>query len=98
MTPLTNSQSRVEFRATPEVKSIIEQAAAIYGVSVSEFIKSTVVEKSREVIAHNETRVLSNQDRDRFLALLDAPAAPNEALRAAAADFKRAAQSRELIP
>ena len=98
MSSIPVSQSRIDFRATPEVKSIIERAAAIYGVSVSEFIKSTILEKSREVIAQNETRVLSNRDRDRFLALLDAPAAPNDALRAAAADFKRAAQSRELIP
>lgn len=33
-------------------------------------------------------RVLSNRDRDIFLALLDADDEPNEALKAAAAEFK----------
>ena len=67
-------------------------------MTVSEYIKVTVVEKSRQVIEHNETRCLSDRDRDIFLSLLDAPVAPNEALLAAAADFKRAVKDKALIP
>ncbi len=67
-------------------------------MTVSEYIKVTVVEKSRQVIENNETRCLSDRDRDIFLSLLDAPVAPNEALRAAAADFKRAVKDMALIP
>jgi uncharacterized protein (DUF1778 family) len=98
MAKSTINQARVDFRTTPEVKSLIEQAAAIYGMTVSEYIKVTVVEKSRQVIAQNETRLLSDRDRDLFLGLLDAPAAPNAALRAAAADFKSAVKDKALIP
>jgi len=91
-------QARVDFRTTPEIKSMIEQAAAIYGMTVSEYIKATVVEKSRQIIAENETRVLSDRDRDLFLTLLDAPAAPNAALLAAASKFTSAIKDKELIP
>ncbi len=92
------NQARVDFRTTPEVKSLIEQAAAIYGMTVSEYIKATVVEKSRLVVEHHETRLLSDRDRDLFLSLLDAPVAPNEALLAAAAEFKHAVKDKALIP
>lgn len=91
-------QARVDFRTTPEVKSLIETAAAIYGMTVSEYIKATVVEKSRQVVEENTTRRLSDRDRDVFLSLLDAPAAPNEALLAAAADFRNAVKDKALIP
>jgi uncharacterized protein (DUF1778 family) len=94
----TLTQARVDFRTTPEVKALIEQAAALYGMTVSEYIKATVVEKSRQVIAQSETRLLSDRDRDLFLALLDAPAAPNAALLAAAVDFKNAVKDKALIP
>ena len=91
-------QARVDFRTTPEVKSLIETAAAIYGMTLSEYIKATVVEKSRQVVEENMTRVLSDRDRDLFLSLLDAPAAPNEALLAAAVDFRNAVKAKAMLP
>lgn len=97
MATATINQARVDFRTTPEIKSLIEQAAAIYGTTVSEYIKATVVEKSREIIERNETRILSDRDRDVFLALLDSPAAPNQALLAAAAEFKNAVKGKALV-
>ena len=97
MATATINQARVDFRTTPEIKSLIEQAAAIYGTTVSEYIKATVVEKSREIIERNETRILSDRDRDVFLALLDSPAAPNQALLAAAAEFKNAIKGKALV-
>jgi uncharacterized protein (DUF1778 family) len=97
MTIANINQARIDFRTTPEVKSLIEQAAAIYGMTVSEYIKAIVVEKSRQVIEHHETRILSDRDRDLFLSLLDAPAAPNAALLAAAAEFKNVVKDKALI-
>ena len=94
----TTNQARIDFRASMEIKSLITRAAALNGMSVSEFIKSTVVEKSREVIERNERHVLSDRDRDIFLAVLDAPASPNPALLEAAAEFKRAVGEGKLIP
>jgi uncharacterized protein (DUF1778 family) len=91
-------QARIDFRTTPEVKSLIERAAAINGKSVSEFISSTVSATSREIIQQNELRVLTDRDRDILLSLLDAPAAPNGALRSAASSFHKAVSDGALIP
>lgn len=98
VTTIQTGRARVDFRTTPEVKSLIERAAAINGNSVSDFITATVLERSREVIERNETRVISDRDRDIFLSLIDAPAAPNDALRAAAMDFKQAVKDGDLVP
>jgi uncharacterized protein (DUF1778 family) len=98
MATASSNQARVDFRTTPEVKSLIERAAAMNGMTVSEFIKATVVEKSREVIERHETRILSDRDRDVFLALLDSPSEPNEALRAAADRFRKAVEDKVLLP
>jgi uncharacterized protein (DUF1778 family) len=98
MASAVTNQARIDFRATPDVKLLIERAAAICGTSVSEYIKATVVERSREVIELNETRVLSDRDRDLFLLLLDSPAPPNSALVAAAIDFKKAIEDGVLTP
>jgi uncharacterized protein (DUF1778 family) len=98
MAAMAAKQARVDFRATPEIKSLIEQAATLYGMTVSEFIKATVVEKSREVVERAERRVLSDRDRDVFLAVLSAPAAPKTALVNAAEKFRTAVQEGELVP
>jgi uncharacterized protein (DUF1778 family) len=98
MSTLTAKQTRLDFRATPEIKSLIEQAAAISGMTVSDYAKSTLVEKSLEVVERNEARILSDRDRDIFLALLEKPAAPNAALLAAADDFKQAVREGSLLP
>lgn len=92
------NRARVDFRTTPEVKELIERAAAVNGNTVSDFITATVVERSRAIIAESETRVLSDRDRDYFLSLLDAPGVPNNALRSAAADFQQAVIDGKLIP
>jgi len=90
------SAARVDFRTTPDQKSMIERAAAIIGMTLSEFIKVTMIEKSQEVIERNEARVLSDRDRDRFLSLLEAPSAPNAALRSAASNFRNAVEDGSL--
>ena len=90
--------ARVDIRTTNEIRSIIEQAATLQGLTVSEYAKAILVEHAREVIEQHETRRLSDRDRDLFLDMLDSPPAPNDALRAAAADFRRAVESGALIP
>lgn len=92
------NQARLDFRAPVELKTLIERAAAMLGLSVSEYAKVTLAEKSREVIESNELRILSDRDRDLFLALLDAPPAPNAALQKAAARFRAAVEDGSLVP
>lgn len=78
------SENRLDFRLTGEHKSLIEKAAAYSGESLTGFAVSTLVSEARRVVQQHETVTLSARDRDRFLALLDDPPAPSDALRHAA--------------
>lgn len=97
-TTYTSPKARVDFRTTGEIRSLLEHAATLQGMTLAEFAKYTLVREANQVIAEHETRTLSDRDRDRFLALLDEPPAPNEALLAAAEDVKRAVQEGRLKP
>ncbi len=82
--------ARLNFRLPAEHKTAIEQAAAALGQSVSDFAVATLVRTAQRVIREQDTTVLTNRDRDRFLAALDnASLRPNAALRKAAAQYKR---------
>jgi uncharacterized protein (DUF1778 family) len=82
--------AQLSFRLSPELKNVIEEAAAIQGQSVSEFAISTLVQQARTVIEHRNVTVLGDQDRERFIALLDnANAKPNPALVKAAKRYRK---------
>ena len=44
------AQSQILIRATPEDHELIKKAAAHIGLSMSEFVRNTVVDKARELI------------------------------------------------
>ncbi len=82
--------ARLNFRLPTDLKKVIEEAAATLGQSVSDFAVSTLVRQARTVIEQRNVTVLSNRDRDRFIALLDdAEARPNPALLKAAKRYKK---------
>lgn len=83
--PTARSDARINVRLPGELKETIEEAAAALGQTVSEFTVSTVVREARHVLQEAQVTRLSNRDRDRFLAALDAlDSKPNAALKAAA--------------
>jgi uncharacterized protein (DUF1778 family) len=87
MATTTCSDARIEFRLSSAQKEEIERAAMVQNRSLTDFATTTLTETARKVLAEHaqhEHIALSNRDRDRFLAMLDANAAPNAALRAAA--------------
>ena len=75
--------ARLSFRVNASIKSLIERAAEYSGETVTSYAISTLVRDARQVVQAHEMTVLSDRDRDRFLALLDNPPEPNEALRRA---------------
>lgn len=83
------SEARLEVRLQQQSKDLIEEAAAFSGQSVSDYVVSTLVRHSTEVLAKQRHFRLSSRDRDRFLAMLDSDDEPNAALRRAAKRFKR---------
>jgi uncharacterized protein (DUF1778 family) len=80
--------TRLEFRIRPESKELIEQAAQLLGMSVSEFANSRLVQLARQVISEHNVTKLTNRDRDIFLAMLEADTEPNAALRKAFREVK----------
>ncbi len=75
--------ARMEQRTKPHVKATIERAAALTGIDATSFVTNAAYERARETILAHERTVLSAPDRDVFLAALENPAAPTDALREA---------------
>jgi uncharacterized protein (DUF1778 family) len=86
----TNSDARINFRLSSELKKTIEDAAAQTGQSVSDFAISTLVQAARKVLHDQQVTQLSQRDRKVFAAMLeDESSKPNEALVKAAKRYKK---------
>jgi uncharacterized protein (DUF1778 family) len=85
----TSENARLNFRLPNEVKEVIERAAVLSGLTVTDFAINALATVANEVLERHQTRTLSDRDRDLFLALLDSDQEPNEALKKAAKDYKR---------
>ena len=87
MASIPHSDARIEFRLSSARKAEIERAALLQSRSLTDFATEVLTEAARRILAaqsrHQDVQ-LSDRDRDRFLAMLDADVAPNAALRAAA--------------
>jgi len=92
MASVPHSDARIEFRLPSARKAEIERAALAQNRSLTDFATEVLTEAARKTLADQsryEHVQLSNRDRDRFLAMLDADAAPNAALRRAAKRQRR---------
>lgn len=72
---------RLDFRVSPDQKSILERAAEIKHVSLSSYVISSALRQAQIDLTENETLILSNRDRDSIMAALENPPKPNEALK-----------------
>lgn len=72
---------RLDFRVSPDQKSILERAAEIKHVSLSSYVISSSLRQAQIDLTENETLILSNRDRDSIMAALENPPKPNEALK-----------------
>lgn len=90
MTTLSQSQNaRLDFRVKPEQKTLIERAAHVEGRTVTDFAVATLIRAAQETIERSTLTTLSTRDAKTFLRMLDADAAPNAALKAAAKRYKK---------
>ncbi len=86
----TNSDARINFRLSSELKKTIEDAAAEMGQSISDFAISTLLQTARKILHDREVTRLSERDRQLFAAMLDDESSnPNAALVKAAKRCKR---------
>ena len=90
MENVADNSERINFRLTPKKKQIIERAALVKGMTLTQFAIVTLIREAHEVLKSDHILVLSDEDRDKFLAALDNPPAPNAKLLKAAKAYKSA--------
>jgi uncharacterized protein (DUF1778 family) len=78
---MPTKDQRRELRLSTHDDDLITEAAGLLGVSVSEFLLERAVAEAADVVDAHHTVTLESQRFDQFLAALDAPPRPNEALR-----------------
>lgn len=85
---------RIDVRLRPDLKSEIEKAARIKGLTVTDFIIQNAITNARQTIREHETWILERPDAEIFAAALTAPAHLNPQLRRAAKRYKERFLSR----
>jgi uncharacterized protein (DUF1778 family) len=80
---IANKESRLNIRCNTYSRELLDKAASYAHVSVSEFVLSHALASAEKVVQQQERITLEPDAFADFLALLDAPAAPNQALQAA---------------
>ena len=81
--------ARIEARVSPEQKELFERAAAIEGVTLTDFAISTMHRAATRVVQEHTTIELSVRNQRAFVDALRNPPEPNEALREAAKAYMR---------
>ena len=77
-------QARIEARVSHQQKELFERAAAIEGVTLTDFAISTMQRAAARVIQEHTVMELSVRNQRAFVEALQNPPEPNKALRAAA--------------
>ena len=73
--------ARVEFRMDEAQKKEIEAVAELQNQSFTAFATQTLLERAREIVRVRQTTVLTYAEAAAFLASLETPPEPTEALR-----------------
>jgi len=80
---------RLDARVSHKEKNLIETAAKLRGISVTDFLRTTVTDAAHRIIRESETLTLAERSRKIFVEALLNPPKPNDAAIAAARRFKQ---------
>jgi uncharacterized protein (DUF1778 family) len=80
---------RLDARVTKEEKRVIETAANLRGVSVTDLLRTTVTDAATRIIREHEVLSLAERSRHIFVDALMNPPKPNESALAAVKRFRR---------
>lgn len=89
MTTKTEERGRITARAPQPIVDELEEAAALVGITLNQFIVQAASEKARTIIESYTRIELSRRDAAFVASLLDSPPAPNAALKKAAQNYKK---------
>ncbi len=88
-------QERIDLRANPDVKVLLQRAAAVSNISLSTFLLNSAVDSAHRILAEKENIVLDNIERDRFLTALNTPKEPGEKLKSTMSAYLKQVASRD---
>lgn len=74
-------RERLGFRATREFKEMVERAASLQGVTVSDFLIASAYKEAVQTIKEHEVIELNREASMKLADMLTNPPAPNDALR-----------------
>lgn len=82
-------EQRLEARITEKQKELFQYAAAIQGVSLTDFVVHNLQEKAMQLVKDHEVMILSEEDRTVFINALLNPTKPNKELLKAAQEHQK---------
>lgn len=91
-------RGRITARLPQAHVGVLEEAAALVGVTVNQFVVQAATEKAHTIIETCTRIDVSRRDAALIANLLDAPPAPNAALRKAAQRYDKVATHAEQDP
>lgn len=78
------NDARVTARIPSQIKETLEQAAALSGATLNQFLVQSALKEAHKILEAERVIHLSQQDADRVFSLIENPPEPNSALKAAA--------------
>lgn len=80
---------RLETRLSKDQKELFQRAADILGITLTDFVISSVQTAAKQVIQEHEIMILSQRDQQVFVEALLNPPTPSAKLNSAAESYKR---------
>jgi uncharacterized protein (DUF1778 family) len=80
---------RLDARVTKEEKRVVETAASLRGISVTDLMRTAITDAANKIIQENEILTLSERERRAFVQALMNPPRPNDAAMAAVRRYRR---------
>jgi uncharacterized protein (DUF1778 family) len=81
-------RKRITARVTDNMRDALEQAAALLGATVNQFVVQTAYMEALRVIERESVIRLSQKDAHKILSLLDNPPKPNKRLKEAVKTYR----------
>ena len=76
------AEKTIQMRVQPQVRDVIDRAAAAMGKSRTEFVIESAHQRAIEVMLDQRSFELNAEQWDELMAILDQPPKPNAALKA----------------
>lgn len=81
MAHTSGTEPRIAMRVNPDQKTLIEQAAKVRGLSVTDFMLTLALREAEIALAERTLFALNEADYNHFMAIMDRPAQEKPELR-----------------